>query len=120
MRRLGPGLDHDRARNVVFQGNIFHGVGTICQNPLTVSHTQNTAAGTWTVDAADLLPFGGKPLSAVSVLPKGALRNAGSSVVYPGCYATPATGSGDKMVELKWAESVRGVALVTLRSDVPQ
>ncbi|WP_151718551.1 glycosyl hydrolase family 28-related protein [Gemmobacter serpentinus] len=114
------GLDHDRARNVIFQGNIFHGVSTICQNPLTVSHTQNTASATWTVDAADLLPFGGKPLSAVSVLPKGALRNSGNNIVYPGLYAIAATGSSDKMVELKWQESVRGVALVTLRSDTPQ
>ncbi|WP_149141016.1 glycosyl hydrolase family 28-related protein [Gemmobacter caeruleus] len=114
------GLDHDRARNVVFDSNIFHGVATICQSPLTVTHTQNTEAATWTVDAADNLPFGAKPLTVVSVLPKGALRNSANVVTHAAPYAVPATGSGDKMAELRWPSALRGAALVTLRCDTPQ
>lgn len=113
------GFDHDRARNVVVSGNIFHGVSQICMNPITLRHTQNTAAATWAVDAGDMLPFGGKALTAVSVLPEGALRDNGNNITYAAPYALAKTGSGDKQIELKWPEALRGTAVVTLRSDVP-
>lgn len=114
------GLDHDKARNVVFSDNTFHGVSQICMNPVTISHTQNTQASTWTVDASDYLPFGGKALTALSVLPEGSLRDSGNGVVYAAPYAIPKSGSGDRMLELKWPQAVKGTAVVTLRSDLPQ
>ena len=114
------GLDHDRARNVVFASNIFHGINQPCVNPVTVRHTQNTAATAWTVDASDMLPFGGKALTAVAVQPEGPLRNASNVVVYPAPYALTKSGAGGAMVELRFASATRGVAVVTLRSDSPQ
>lgn len=114
------GLDHGRARNVLFQSNVFHGVSQICVNPVTVTHDQPTTAATWTVDASDLLPFGGKAITVVSVVPAGALRNAGNAVVHAAPYAEAMQGAGDARITLKWPEGLRGAAVVTLRSDTPQ
>jgi hypothetical protein len=114
------GLDNGRARNVLFQSNVFHGVSQICVNPVTVTHDQPTTAATWTVDASDLLPFGGKAITVVSVVPAGALRNAGNAVVHAAPYAEAMQGAGDARITLKWPEGLRGAAVVTLRSDTPQ
>lgn len=114
------GLDHGRARNVLFQSNVFHGVSQICVNPVTVTHDQPTTATTWTVDASDLLPFGGKAITVVSVVPAGAPRNAGNAVVHAAPYAEAMQGAGDARISLKWPEALRGAAVVTLRSDTPQ
>ena len=114
------GLDNGRARNVLFQSNVFHGVSQICVNPVTVTHDQPTTAATWTVDASDLLPFGGKAITVVSVVPAGALRNAGNAVVHAAPYAEAMQGAGDARIALKWPEALRGAAVVTLRSDTPQ
>ena len=114
------GLDNGRARNVLFQSNVFHGVSQICVNPVTVTHDQPTTAATWTVDASDLLPFGGKAITVVSVVPAGALRNAGNAVVHAAPYAEAMQGAGDARITLKWPEALRGAAVVTLRSDTPQ
>ena len=114
------GLDHGRARNVLFQSNVFHGVSQICVNPVTVTHDQPTTAATWTVDASDLLPFGGKAITVVSVVPAGALRNAGNALVHAAPYAEAMQGAGDARIALKWPEALRGAAVVTLRSDTPQ
>lgn len=114
------GLDHGRARNVLFQANVFHGVSQICVNPVTVTHDQPTTAATWTVDASELLPFGGKAITVVSVVPAGAPRNAGNAVVHAAPYAEAMQGAGDARIALKWPEALRGAAVVTLRSDTPQ
>ena len=114
------GLDNGRARNVLFQSNVFHGVSQICVNPVTVTHDQPTTAATWTVDASDLLPFGGKAITVVSVVPAGALRNAGNALVHAAPYAEAMQGAGDARIALKWPEALRGAAVVTLRSDTPQ
>lgn len=113
------GLDHDRARNVLVQGNVFHGVGQICANPVTVTHDQATAAATWTVDAADFLPFGGKAVTVCAVVAAGALRNAANAVAHAAPYAEALQGAGEARVALKWPEALKGAATVTLRSDTP-
>lgn len=112
------GLDHGRARNVLFAGNVFHGVTQGCMNPVTVTHTQNTDATTWTVNAADWLPFGGQALSAVSVLPDGPLRNSANVITWAAPYAEPQQGSGQDRVDLKWPQALHGKVVVTLRSDL--
>lgn len=114
------GLDHTKARSVVFDSNTFHGVNQITVNPVTMTHVQNTASDTWTVDGSAYLPFAGRALTAVSVLPRGPLRNTAGQVAWPVNYASPGSGSGARMVVLQWSLPVRGAALVTLRSDVPQ
>ena len=59
-------------------------------------------------------------LTALSVLPEGSLRDSGNGVVYAAPYAVPQSGSGDRMLELKWPQAVKGKAVDTLRSDLPQ
>lgn len=113
------GLNHDRARNVLVQGNVFHGVGQICANPVTVTHDQATAAATWTVDASDFLPFGGKAVTVCAVVAAGALRNAANAVVHAAPYTEALQGAGEARITLKWPEALKGAATVTLRSDTP-
>jgi hypothetical protein len=113
------GLDHARARNVVFSGNVFHGVTQPCMNPVTLSHTQNTQAATWTVDFGAWLPFGGQALTVVSVLPEGPLRNSANVITFAAPYAEPRQGGGLDRVDLKWPQDLRGKVQVTLRSDSP-
>lgn len=113
------GLDHARARNVVFTGNVFHGVTQPCMNPVTLSHSQNTQAATWTVDFGAWLPFGGQALTVVSVLPEGPLRNSANVITFAAPYAEPQQGGGMDQVDLKWPQDLKGKVQVTLRSDSP-
>ena len=113
------GLDHARARNVVFTGNVFHGVTQPCMNPVTLSHSQNTQAATWTVDFGAWLPFGGQALTVVSVLPEGPLRNSANVITFAAPYAEPQQGGGMDRVDLKWPQDLKGKVQVTLRSDSP-
>lgn len=114
------GLDHDRAKNVVFAGNVYHGVGQGCVNPVTVSHGQNTAAQTWTVDASGYFPFGGKALTVSAVVAEGPLREADNSVFHTMPYVETRQGSGDARINLKWPRALKGTATVTIRCDTPQ
>lgn len=113
------GLDHARARNVMFSGNVFHGVTQPCMNPVTLPHSQNTQAATWTVDFGAWLPFGGQALTVVSVLPEGPLRNSANVITYAAPYAEPQQGGGMDQVDLKWPQDLKGKVQVTLRSDSP-
>ena len=53
-------LDFTQSRNVRVEGNSFNNVSQSIINPVQVSHTQNTAAETWNVDAGGFVPFGGR------------------------------------------------------------
>lgn len=113
------GLDHSRARNVVFDGNTFNGVSQITMNPLTLEHNQSSTAATWSVDGSAYLPFGGQALTVTSVAAEGPLRNNGNAVTYATPYAEVAQGAGEDKITLKWPEPLKGKVQVTLRSDTP-
>lgn len=112
-------LDHARARNVVFTGNVFHGVSQSCVNPLTLQHDQNSPAATWTVDGADYLPFRGEALTVVSVMPEGPLRDNGNAITFAAPYAEVRQGNDADRIALKWPEPLKGRVQVTLRCDRP-
>ncbi|MDR0810527.1 MAG: right-handed parallel beta-helix repeat-containing protein, partial [Gemmobacter sp.] len=114
------GLEHDRARNVVFSGNVYHGVDQSCVNPVTVSHGQNTASQTWTVDASGYFPFGGKALRVSAVVADGPLREGDNSVFHTMPYVETRQGGGEARINLKWPRALKGAATVTIRSDSPQ
>ena len=122
---LARGGDHTqlegqaRARNVVFTGNVFHGVSQSCVNPLTLQHDQNSPAATWTVDGADYLPFRGEALTVVSVMPEGPLRDNGNAITFAAPYAEVRQGNDADRIALKWPEPLKGRVQVTLRCDRP-
>ena len=113
------GLDLARMRNLVFDGNTFHGVTQATMCPVTVSHTQNTEAATWTVDGSAFLPFGGMVLTVTSVVADGELRTAANALRHDAPQVVLRQGTGEDRVQLRWPVAVRGRARVTLRCDTP-
>lgn len=112
-------LDFSRSRNVRVEGNAFNQVGQQIMNPVVVTHTQNTAADTWNVGAGGYIPFGGRIRMMESVSTEGAITTAANATRYTFPHALVGTGSGGNEVQLKWGEAVKGVAVVTMRMDVP-
>jgi hypothetical protein len=88
-------------------------------NPIVTTHTQNTAADTWTIDASDFIPFGGRIRVLQSAVPEGALTTAGNSTRYLAPYALVGTGSGGRQAQLRWSEDVKGKVTVNMRMDQP-
>jgi hypothetical protein len=88
-------------------------------NPVTVVHTQNTAAETWNVEAGGFVPFGGRIRLVQSVMPEGAITTSLSQVRHAFPNATPGTGTFGTQAQLRWGEAVRGRVIVNMRSDIP-
>lgn len=113
-------LDFTRTRNVLVSGNSFHQVGQQIMNPVTVTHTQNTAADTWNVSSDNYLPFGGRIRMMESLTTEGPITTAANANRYTFPYALVGTGVSGNEVQLKWGEAVKGVAVATIRMDVPR
>jgi hypothetical protein len=111
-------LDFTRSRNVRVEGNSFNNVTQWIQNPVLVTHVQNTAAETWNVSTGGFLPFGGRVRSVTSVAPEGAILNVSSLARYMFPYAVPGTGGAGNEAQVRWGEAVRGRAQVTMRMDL--
>ena len=112
-------LDFAQSRNVRVEGNSFNNVDQAIMNPLVVSHTQNTAADTWTINSDGFVPFGGRIRMVESVQPEGSITTGSNSARYVFPNATPGTGSQGNQAQLRWGEAVRGKAIVTMRMDLP-
>ncbi|MBE2274874.1 MAG: right-handed parallel beta-helix repeat-containing protein [Rhodobacteraceae bacterium] len=112
-------LDFTRSRNVRVEGNTFNQIAQTILNPIVASHTQNSAASAWTVDASDYIPFGGRIRMVESVQPEGPLQNGSNQTRYLAPYAEPGQGAGGGQVTLRWGEAVKGKAIVSMRMDVP-
>ncbi|WP_139280678.1 hypothetical protein [Shimia gijangensis] len=110
-------LDMSKGKNILFEGNTFHAVDTPCFNPLVVTHTQNTAAQTWTVDSDDRLPFGGQTRTIESVVMKGKVKNAGNVTQFTSPYVTTEQGANNDQVYLNWQTAVSGTVTVRMRMD---
>jgi hypothetical protein len=112
-------LDLTRLRNVVFQSNTFNGISQFTMSPVTIKHTQSTAADTWAVDGSAYLPFGGRARNVQSVVTEGATTTAASAVRADLPYVVTEQGPLGGIVNLRWPVAVRGTAQVTLRCDNP-
>lgn len=112
-------LDFARSRDVRIQGNTFNQVSQSISNPLLISHVQNTAAETWTVDGAGFIPFGGRIRMVEAVQSETALTNAANVARYIAPSAWPGQGTGGNQVTLRWGEAVKGRAVVRMRMDLP-
>jgi Pectate lyase superfamily protein len=113
------GLDFTKSRNVRVEGNSFNQVGESIQNPIVISHTQNTAADTWNIGAGALIPFGGRIRLLESATPEGALTTAANAVRYIAPHALVGTGVQGNEAQLKFSEAVKGKVTVCMRMDTP-
>ena len=112
-------LEFDSFRNVVFENNTFNGVSQPSLSPVLVQHTQNTAADTWSVDAADYLPFGSWARNVTALVAEGAITNTANAAQYVMPYTLVQQGAGKNLANLKWPVPVKGIMQVTLRCDNP-
>ncbi|MFZ1469166.1 MAG: right-handed parallel beta-helix repeat-containing protein [Paracoccaceae bacterium] len=112
-------LDFTRSRNVRVEGNTYNQVAQTIQNPVVISHAQNTAADTWVVDAGSSIPFNGRIRMVESVMPEGAITTAANAARYVFPNALPGQGAGGVQAHLRWGEAVKGKATVIVRMDVP-
>ena len=112
-------LEFDSFRNVVFENNTFNAITQSTFSPVLVTHTQNTAADTWSVNAAAYLPFGSWARNVTAVVPKGAITNASNVAQYVLPYSEVQQGAGKNLINLKWPTPAKGVMQVTLRCDNP-
>jgi Pectate lyase superfamily protein len=112
-------LNTAQTRNVRVAGNSFNNVTQPIMNPVTLVHTQNTAAEAWNVDAGTFVPFGGRIRLVESIVPEAAIVNAASQIRYGAPYATPGTGTFGTQAQLRWGEAVRGKVIVNMRMDLP-
>ena len=104
---------------MTFENNTFNAVAQTTQSPVFVQHTQNTAADTWSVDAAAYLPFGSFARNVTSVVAEGPITTAANVAQYVAPYTLVEQGASKNLVALKWPTPVKGVMQVTLRCDNP-
>ncbi len=112
-------LDYGRFRNVIFGANAFNGVAQLAMSPLTIEHTQNTAADTWVVDSAPFMPFGARARNTQSIVAEGAITNSSNVAQFAMPYVLNEQGAGQGQVQLRWPSPVRGRVLATIRCDNP-
>lgn len=112
-------LDYGRFRNVTFAANAFNGVTQIAVSPLSILHSQNSVAETWTVNSGPFMPFGAWARNTMSVVAEGAVLNNQGQPQFAMPYVVNEVGAAKNNIELRWPSAVRGRALVTLRCDNP-
>jgi len=112
-------MNFTRFRNVVMGANAGNGVGILAQSPVMIEHQQNTAADTWTVDAANLLPFGARARNVQSIVMEGPVQNASNAAQNAAPWVTVEQGPTGGQVLLRWTSAVKGTAHVTVRCDNP-
>lgn len=110
-------LNRARMKDVSFHGNSFHNVSEQVSNPLRMTHSVATAAATWVVDTAGLLPFEGQTLSIDSVQAIGRIRNSSGTNQYIAPYAELGEGTQLDRVHLQWGTAVTGEVQVNVRMD---
>ncbi|WP_294931763.1 glycosyl hydrolase family 28-related protein [uncultured Paracoccus sp.] len=112
-------LNHDRMRNILFQGNMFNGIDTYVANPVDVVHAQNTAANRWIVGTSAMLPFDGVAMKVESLVADGALTNAANAPVSAMPWVERLVGLQRKSVAINWPAAVKGRVSLRVRMDTP-
>ncbi|WP_296419397.1 glycosyl hydrolase family 28-related protein [Pseudooctadecabacter sp.] len=112
-------LNNNRARNIIFSGNSFHGVDQQTRNPYIDVHVQNTEDQTWVIDSGNYLPFGGETRVIDQVVPVYAIRNAADTAVFANPYTVQERGSSQGEFHVVWPEPVRGQVRFSVRMDNP-
>lgn len=110
-------LNYPSMRDIQWSGNIYKNIVHAVENPLTVTHDQNTAASTWVVDCSLNFPFQGVAKRMASCLVTGRLRNGAGTTRYHAPYASMEQGADGKQFHLNWEEPVTGEATMIVRMD---
>ncbi|MBY5974299.1 hypothetical protein KUV28_18225 [Ferrimonas balearica] len=112
-------LDYGRNKNVTFEGNMYNAVSVSTVNPLPVTHTEASAAATWTVDCAPQLPFGGWAQNVDAVVARGRITNGSDAAHFGMPYVEIEKGADKDQVTLHWQEAVKGTISLRVRMDDP-
>lgn len=112
-------LNMARMQGVRFEGNTFYGVKTPTSNPLSITHTQNTAASRWMVATASALPFNGQSLKVEGVVAEGTIVTADGRRNTDLPSVQLAQGSTRNQVALDFSAPVRGTVGLKIRMDIP-
>ena len=104
---------------MTFEANAANGVNTLAQSPVMIEHLQNTAADTWTVEAAALMPFGARARNVQSIVMEGPVNTAANVAQNVSAYVVVEQGPTGGQVNLRWPLAVKGTAHVTVRCDNP-
>jgi hypothetical protein len=113
------GLDMTRARNILFEGNTFNGIGQYTANPLILEHWEASPHSVWTVETGGALPFGGRAREVTAVVPTDPVLDAAGERVFAMPLARTEQGADARQVALVWPEPVWGEARLTVRMDNP-
>ncbi len=110
-------LNLDAMRRVFVQSNTFHNIDLQTENPLQVSHAQNSPASTWVVETENKLPFGGQAREVPSLVLRSRPRDAGNVSQFVTPYAKTEGGSAKDEVHVVWPEPMLGDLTLTVRMD---
>ena len=113
-------LDYTKMRNINFIGNVFNGINQEVRNPVSLTHTQATAAAGWVITPGTWLPFNGMARTVESVVPVGRLNNAGGSAIYESPYVEVEYGATKRQIRAVFATPVTGTLRCQVRIDNPQ
>jgi len=111
------GLNLAAMRNIHFTNNTYLNVSNGVENPLLLSHAQNTHAQTWVIDTANRLPFGGYTLQVESLVLSSRPRDTSNVSLFATPYTSVREGGGQDQVHAIWPEPVRGDATLRVRMD---
>ena len=112
-------LDFGRMRNVTFEANTYHAVGTFTQSPLLLQHNQTGASDAWVLDGGVFLPFNSWARNVTGVVAEGAITTASNVAQFVMPHTLVEQGPNRNQVQLRWPVPVRGRVNVVIRCDNP-
>jgi len=110
-------LDADRAGDLLWTGNTYHGIVKRTENPVTTRFAQGSESSVWNVDLTDVLPFNSAAIACTALVAEGPIRSSSNVIQYTMPYATPKQGSDQQTMQLRWQTAVRGVVQITVKCD---
>ena len=75
-------IDRTRLRYIQFMGNNFNNIKTRSQNPLRLSHIQNSATSVWSVKTDGQLPFGRYARDVEALVAKSEIKSSSNQKTY--------------------------------------
>jgi len=110
-------LDADRAGDLLWTGNTYHGIVKRTENPVSLRVAQGSESAVWNVDLTSRLPFNSAAIAATALVPEGPIRSSSNVIQYTMPYAEPKQGADQQTMRLRWQTAVRGVVHLTVRCD---
>ncbi|WP_353471319.1 glycosyl hydrolase family 28-related protein [Salipiger sp. H15] len=111
------GLNLGAMRRVFVHENTFHNIDLQTENPLQVSHDQNSHASTWVVETGNRLPFGGQAKAVEGLVLTSRPRDAANVSKFAMPYTSAGQGSGQDQVHVIWPEPMLGDLSLSVRMD---